>query len=92
MGLAWAGMWGGRDCRFKGFGQAQTLKMDKMLAFCEFMKDMLSFGEVIPPEMRTRQAQTLKMKTMLSSCEIMKEMLSFWAGLGRHAGRERLRI
>ena len=85
-------MQGGRDCKFKGFGQAQTLKMNKMLSFCEFMKEVLSFWEVILPKMRFRQAQTLKMKKMPSLYEFMTEMLSFWAGLGRHAGRERLQI
>ncbi len=89
MGLAWAGMWGGRDCRFKGFGQAQTLKIKKMLSFCEFMKEMLSFWKVILPTMRFRPAQTLTNKNMLSFCEFMKELLSFWSGLGKHAGRER---
>ena len=85
-------MRGGRDYRFKELGQAQTLEMQKMLSFCKCIKEMLSFGEVILPKMRFRQAQTLKMKEMLSCCEFIKEMLSFWAGLGRHAGRERLQI
>ncbi len=85
-------MRGGRDCRFKGFGQAQTLKMKKMLSFCEFMREMLSFWEVILPKMRFRQAQTLTMKKLLSFCGFMKDMLSFWAGLGKHVGRERLQI
>ena len=85
-------MRGVRDCRFKGFGQAQTQKIKTNISFCAFMKEMPSFGEVILPKMRFRQAQTLKMKKMLSFCEFMKEMLSFWAGLGRHAGRERLQI
>jgi len=83
-------MRGGRDCRLKGGGQAQTLKMKKMLSFCEFMKEMLSFGIVILPKMRFRPAQTLKMKRMLSFCEYIMEVLSFWSCLGRHAGRERL--
>ncbi len=56
------------------------------------MKEMLSFWEVILPKMRFRQAQTQNMKKLLSFCEFMKEVLSFWAGLGRHAGRERLQI
>ena len=85
-------MWGGRDCRSKELGQAQTLKMDNMFSFCEFMKEVISFWEVILPKMRFRPTQTLKMKKMLSFCEFMKEMLSFWSGLGRHAGRERLQI
>ena len=55
-------MRGVRDCRFKGFGQAQTLKIKKMLSFCGFMKEMLSFWEVILPKMRFRPAQTLKME------------------------------
>ncbi len=83
-------MRGGRDCRLKGGGQAQTLNMKKMLSFYEFMKEMLSFWKVILPKMRFRPTQTLKMKNMLSFCEFMKEMLSFWSGLGKHAGRERL--
>ncbi len=70
-------MWGGRDCRSKELGQAQTLKKDKMLSFCEFIKEMLSFGEVILPKMRFRPAQTLKLKKMFSFCEFMKEVLSF---------------
>ena len=83
-------MRGGRDCRLKGGGHAQTLEMKKMLSFCEFMKEMLSFWKVILPKMRFCPAQTLKKKKMLSFYEFMKEMLSFWSGLGRHAGRERL--
>jgi len=55
-------MRGGRDCRFKELGQAQALKMQEMLSFCEFMKEMLSFWEVILPKMRFRPAQTLKME------------------------------
>ena len=85
-------MRGGRDCRFKEFGQAQTLKNKKMLSFGEFITEVTSFGEVILPKMRFRQAHTLKMKKLLSFCEIMKDMLSFGAGLGRHAGSERLQI
>ena len=85
-------MRGGRDYRFKELGQAQTLEMQKMLSFCEFIKEMLSFGEVILPKMRFRPAQTLKMKDMFLLCQFMKELLSFGAGLGRHAGRERLQI
>ncbi len=77
---------------FNRFRPAQTLKMKKMLSFCEFMKAMLSCWEVILPKMSFRPAQTQKMKKMLSFCEFVKEMLSFWAGLGRHAGRERLQI
>ncbi len=69
-------MRGGRDYRFKELAQAQTLEMHKMLSFCEFIKEMLSFGEVILPKMRFRPAQTLKMKKMLSFFEFMKEMLS----------------
>ncbi len=78
------------DCRLKGGGQAQTLKMKKMLSFCELMKEMCSLWKVILPKMRFRPAQTLKMKKMLSFYEFVKELLSFWSGLGRHAGRERL--
>jgi len=83
-------MRGGRDCRLKGGGQAQTLKMKDMFSFCEFMKEMLSFWKVILPKMRFRPTQTLKIKKMLSFYEFVKELLSFWSGLGRHAGRERL--
>jgi hypothetical protein len=38
-------MRGGRDSRFKELGQAQTLKIKKMLSFGEIMKmkNMLSF-------------------------------------------------
>ncbi len=85
-------MRGGRDCRFKELGQAQTLKIKKMFSFHEFMKEICSFWKVILPKMRFRPTQTLKMKNMFSFCEFVKELLSFWPGLGRHAGRERLQI
>ena len=71
-------MQGGRDCKFKELGQAQPLKIQKMFSFCEFMKEVLSFGEVILPKMRFRPAQTLKIKKMFSFYEFMKDMLSFW--------------
>ncbi len=74
-------MRGGRDCRLKGFGQAQTLKMKKVLSFCEFMKEMLSLREVILPKMRFRPAQTLKNKKMFSFCKFMKEMCPTFGGL-----------
>ncbi len=87
-GLAWAGVRGGRDCRFKGSGQAQTLNIKKMLSFCDIMKEILSLWEVILPKMKFRPAQTLKMKNVCLFCEFMKDMLSFWAGLGRRVGRD----
>ena len=85
-------MRGGRDCRFKELGQAQTLKIKKMFSFHEFMKEIGSFWKVILPKMRFRSTQTLKMKNMFSFCEFVKELLSFWPGLGRHVGRESLQI
>ncbi len=79
-------MRGGRDCRFKELGQAQTLKIKKMFSFHEFMKEICSFWKVILPKMRFRPTQTLKMKKMLSFCEIVKEMFSFGGWLGQACG------
>ena len=69
------------DCRLKGGGQAQTLKMKKMLSFCEFMKEMLSFWKVILPKMRFGQAQILSYEEnafLLGKSEEHKFLLGSW--------------
>ncbi len=75
---------GGRDCRLKGGGQAQTLSYIEnafLLGNSEEHIFLLGFWGDGGRDCRLKgggQAQTLNMKKMLSFYEFMKEMLSFW--------------
>jgi len=79
-------MRGGRDCRFKELGQAQTLKTKNMLSLCEFMKEVRSFWKVILPKMRFRPAHTLKMKRLLPFLRIYEGHGFMLVWLGQACG------
>ncbi len=80
---------GGRDCRLKGGGQAQTLSYIEnafILGISEENAFILGFGEVILPQMRFGQAQTLSSAENAFLLEHSEENAFLLGWLGQACG------